>query len=158
MDNADPVWRIIRALNRAARLQQHAAAGTELGQPALGVLNLAAVSSATPSAISRELGLPAQTVSRAVAELEAASMIERHADPHDGRSYVVELTPAGRRTITTFRRDLSEQFAAHLTDWTRNETVEFASRLEALVSALADGTPARPVRARRPNSWRSTPR
>lgn len=156
MDDVDPVWRIIRALHRAARLQQHAAAATELGQPALGVLNLAAVSAATPTDISRELGLPPQTVSRAIAQLEASALVKRREDPHDGRSYIVELTPTGRRTVEAFRRNLSAQFATRLPDWKPSEVAEFASRLEALVSALADDAPGRPVRARRPNPWRTT--
>lgn len=155
MDDVDPVWRIIRALHRAARLQQRAtAATTELGSAALGVLNMATVSSATPSAISRELGLPPQTVSRAIAELETAALIQRHADPDDGRSYSVELTQAGRRTIKAFRRNLSEHFAAHLTQWSPDEVADFAARLDVLVNALADSEPAQPVRTRRPNAWR----
>ncbi|MFI6079362.1 MarR family winged helix-turn-helix transcriptional regulator [Actinoplanes sp. NPDC051343] len=157
MDDTDPVWRIIRALHRAARLQQSAAAATELGQQALGVLNLAAVSSATPSTIAQELSLPPQTVSRAIAELQAASLVERRADPHDRRSYVLELTPSGRQAIGAFRQNLFAQFAAHLTDWTEHEIAEFASHLEALVSALEHGAPARPARARRASSWRSNP-
>ncbi|MBA8989340.1 MarR family winged helix-turn-helix transcriptional regulator [Curtobacterium pusillum] len=154
METDDSVWRIIRALHRAATLQQRAAATAELGYAALGVLNAAAVAPGTPSALSRELGLPPQTVSRAVAELEAATLIERHGDPHDGRSYTVQPTTSGRSTIDAFRRDLSERFVAHLTDWTAGDVSAFAAQLEALVGALEGGTPAPRPRERRARSWR----
>lgn len=148
------IWQIIRSLHRAAKLQQRTSAASELGHASLGVLNATSVRPSTPSSLAVELAMPAQTVTRAIAELEAANLITRVADPNDGRSYVVESTADGNRTITEFRRSLTEQFAVHLAEWEPQEIEQFASRLTNLVDSLESNKPGPLKRERRPNPWR----
>lgn len=148
------IWQIIRSLHRAAKLQQRTPAASELGHASLGVLNAATIRPSTPSSLAGELAMPAQTVTRAIAELEAANLITRVADPDDGRSYIVESTADGIRTITEFRQRLTEQFAAHLSDWELQEVELFASQLAKLIESLEGSKPGSPVRERRPNPWR----
>lgn len=150
----DAIWQIIRSLHRAAKLQQRTAAASELGHASLGVLNATTMRPSTPSLLASELAMPPQAVSRAIAELEAANLITRVADPNDGRSYIVEPTADGNRAITKFRRSLTEQFAAHLGDWEPREIEQFASRLTKLVESLEGNKPKPTVRERRPNPWR----
>ncbi len=148
------IWQIIRSLHRAAKLQQRTAAASELGHASLGVLNVTIIRPSTPSFLADELGIPAQTVTRAIADLEAANLITRVADPNDGRSYIVEPTADGIRTITEFRQSLAEEFAVHLSDWEPQVIEQFASRLTKLVEFLEGNKPVPSVRERRPNPWR----
>ncbi len=46
-----------------------------------------------------------QSMAQTVADLEAAGLISRRADPTDGRRTLVELTPQGRETLQADRRD-----------------------------------------------------
>lgn len=50
----------------------------------------------TPTALAQWMAAPATTVSSYVKRFEARGHVTRVPDPDDGRSYRVELTPAGR--------------------------------------------------------------
>jgi DNA-binding MarR family transcriptional regulator len=52
---------------------------------------------ATPSELSHVLGMPAQTMSDWIALLRDRGHLETRRNPHDGRSQLVSLSPAGRR-------------------------------------------------------------
>jgi DNA-binding MarR family transcriptional regulator len=52
----------------------------------------------TPSELARWMSAPPTTVSSFVKRLEGRGHVERRRHPGDGRSYVLHLTPAGRRT------------------------------------------------------------
>ncbi len=54
----------------------------------------------TPTALLRATGAPRSTISRALGRLEGASLVQRSADPRDGRSVLIRLTVRGRRRIT----------------------------------------------------------
>lgn len=45
-----------------------------------------------------------QSMTQTIGDLEAEGLIERHADPSDGRRILVELTEQGRRTLEADRR------------------------------------------------------
>jgi DNA-binding MarR family transcriptional regulator len=51
----------------------------------------------TPTELARWMSAPPTTVSSAVRRLEGRGHVERRRNPDDGRSYVLGLTPAGRR-------------------------------------------------------------
>ncbi len=51
----------------------------------------------TPSELARWMSAPPTTVSSYVKRFEARGHVERLRNPDDGRSYVLRLTPAGRR-------------------------------------------------------------
>src|SRR5689334_6739168 len=53
---------------------------------------------ATPTSIADQLGMSATTVSAMVDRLVQKGHIRRVPNPDDGRSYFIELTPAGSAT------------------------------------------------------------
>jgi DNA-binding MarR family transcriptional regulator len=63
-----------------------------------------------------------------VQELQRRGLVDKHADPSDGRSCVVEMTDEGRSTLRRFRQARFELFDEIVADWD-----------EATVAALTDG-------------------
>jgi DNA-binding MarR family transcriptional regulator len=68
---------------------------------------LGAGGGATPTELARELGLAPTTLSAIIDRLVRKKQVRRVSHPEDGRSYVLELTAAGRAT----NRRNSERFA-----------------------------------------------
>jgi DNA-binding MarR family transcriptional regulator len=58
---------------------------------------LTSAESLTPSELARWMSAPPTTVSSHVKRLEGRGHVKRLPNPDDGRSYVLKLTPAGRR-------------------------------------------------------------
>jgi DNA-binding MarR family transcriptional regulator len=52
---------------------------------------------ATPSELSHDLGMPAQTMSDWIAAFRSRGIVDVRPNPRDGRSQLVSLTAAGRR-------------------------------------------------------------
>ena len=76
------------------------------------------------SALAAELSLDASTVSRHVRSLEGAGLLERAADPEDGRAFQVALSPAGAARIEEAacrRRDLIGSLLADRNDQDRED-------------------------------------
>lgn len=57
----------------------------------------------TPTELARELGMPLSTLLFRVRRLERRHHVERVANPEDGRSYLVRLTPSGERLLAFAR-------------------------------------------------------
>jgi len=57
----------------------------------------------TPSELALRERVQRPTVTRMLARLEADGIVERAADPADGRSFLVSLTPAGRELLMEVR-------------------------------------------------------
>lgn len=55
------------------------------------------------TALANELGVSQQAMSKTVAEMEAHGYLERRADPTDGRSRPVALSPRGREAVRQAR-------------------------------------------------------
>jgi DNA-binding MarR family transcriptional regulator len=64
-----------------------------------------------------------------------AGMIVRQPDPHDGRSWLVELTPDGQRTARTFKRLVSAQVERMLSGMAGPEREIVEAVLSTLVLA-----------------------
>ncbi|HSK93298.1 MAG TPA: MarR family transcriptional regulator [Candidatus Angelobacter sp.] len=58
--------------------------------------------------VARRLMVTAPVVTRLAASLVESGLVERRADPNDGRAVVLVLTPKGRRRARAMRRDLLE--------------------------------------------------
>ena len=72
-----------------------------LGSAALGVLSqLYRGGALTPTQLARREGVRPQTLTRLLAELEAAGHITRRAHEHDGRQSLLTLAPRGARLLT----------------------------------------------------------
>lgn len=74
-------------------------------------------------------------VSRVVDELEPRGLLERKADPDDGRAVLVAITPAGAKHIRAASRqhaqDVSDYFSAYLTD---DQALALSDALESVMA------------------------
>lgn len=76
------------------------------------------------------------TVSRQVSSLVASGMLEKSADPSDGRAWVVSLTDHGRAAVGRIQASRATWFQGLLSDWDGPATEEFVDRLRELGDAL----------------------
>jgi DNA-binding MarR family transcriptional regulator len=86
------------------RLIDAALTGTELPTEDYPLYALIATAGpVTPTEVARELGLPLSTLLFRIRRLEQRGHTERVPNPADGRSYLVQLAPAGERLLAFAR-------------------------------------------------------
>ena len=85
-------------------------------------------------AIAAAVGSDPSTVSRQVSALVAAGLVERRADPVDGRAQLLATTPAGARRCADARHRRTRSFAQVFAGW----PAESRLRLAELLGRLAD--------------------
>jgi DNA-binding MarR family transcriptional regulator len=88
------------------------------------------------SALAEAVHSDPSTVSRQVAQLVRLGLVERTADPADGRATLLAATPEGRRVFEENRRVRIERVAAMLADWTPDERATFAALLDRFATAF----------------------
>jgi len=89
------VWLVLRVTTGAL---DGALAPTGLTADEFGIYSvLMSADALTPSDLARWMSAPATTVSSVIKRLEQRGHLTRRRNPDDGRSFVVGLTPAGRR-------------------------------------------------------------
>jgi DNA-binding MarR family transcriptional regulator len=72
------------------------------------------------------------TVSRQTSSLVAHGLVERKADPEDGRACLLVATEAGRGTFDRARAERTKHIAAVLADWPANERRTLVALLDRL--------------------------
>ncbi|MEV0738017.1 MarR family winged helix-turn-helix transcriptional regulator [Streptomyces sp. NPDC050549] len=80
--------------------------------------------------LAAHYALDKSTVSRQVAALERAGLIERRPDPEDQRVQVLHLTDAGRRILAQVTQNRQAAFRERLADWPEEDLQRFAGYLE----------------------------
>jgi len=80
--------------------------------------------------LAAHYALDKSTVSRQVAALERAGLIERRPDPEDHRVQVLHLTDAGRRILAQVTENRQAAFRERLADWPEEDLQRFAAYLE----------------------------
>ena len=90
------------------------------------------------------------TVSRQVSSLVTSGLLEKSADPSDGRAWVVSLTDHGRDAVGRIQASRAAWFQGLLSEWDGPETTQFVDRLRELGDALdanlrARGAPTPPM-------------
>ncbi|MFJ3415262.1 MULTISPECIES: MarR family winged helix-turn-helix transcriptional regulator [unclassified Streptomyces] len=80
--------------------------------------------------LAAHYALDKSTVSRQVAALERADLIERRLDPEDHRVQVLHLTAAGRRILAQVTENRQAAFRERLADWPEEDLTRFAGYLE----------------------------
>ncbi|PSL51791.1 DNA-binding MarR family transcriptional regulator [Saccharothrix carnea] len=100
----------------------------------IGTLGLIDRAGAHPSGchakeLAARAGLDPSTVSRAVAALVAHGLVERRADPADGRASILVVTERGRAALADAREFYDRLLGRALADWSTEE-------VEALTTAL----------------------
>ena len=95
--------RLRMAIARTARRLRQSA-GTELGPSSVAALaTIERLGPLTPSELADSEGIKRPTATRIVARLEDDGLIERAADPEDGRSSLISATAAGSALLATLR-------------------------------------------------------
>jgi DNA-binding MarR family transcriptional regulator len=76
------------------------------------------------------------TISRQVASLVKAGLVERRADPGDGRATLLATTTDGARVLDLERRRRAAQLATALSGWTPEHRTQLAELLSRFVTDL----------------------
>ncbi|MGI8760836.1 MAG: MarR family winged helix-turn-helix transcriptional regulator [Jatrophihabitantaceae bacterium] len=82
------------------------------------------------SALAELVQADPSTVSRQVAGLVKDGLLERRADPEDGRACLLVLTPKADEVITEHNEIRIEHFGRMLGDWSERDLRKFASYLQ----------------------------
>jgi DNA-binding MarR family transcriptional regulator len=88
------------------------------------------------SALADCLQSDPSTVSRQVAALVKDGLLERQADPEDGRASMLVLTDQAAGVLDAHARTRAVAFAAMLEDWDDAELAEFATQLGRFTEAF----------------------
>jgi DNA-binding MarR family transcriptional regulator len=104
-----------------------------------GYLALRTLHGLGPSCINglaRELHLDSSTVTRQISALESGGLVTRKVDPNDGRSWLIDLTPGGRRAMRTIERGRHKALDTMLRGWPSEEIQDLARLMTKLNLAL----------------------
>lgn len=104
-----------------------------------GYLALRTLDRLGPSCINglaQELHLDSSTVTRQVGTLESAGFVTRQVDPNDGRSWLIDLTPGGRKAMRTVERGRRQAIDSMLVDWQLKDVSDLSRTISKLNVAL----------------------
>lgn len=134
----DLAVRLRLAITRTSRrLRQEA--GSALGPSqtsALAVID--AHGPLTPSELAEREGIQRPTVTRLLFRLEAAGLVERTADPGDGRSSLIAASAAGRELLRELRLRKDVYLARRLAGLDAEERATLARAAAILERLLAE--------------------
>jgi DNA-binding MarR family transcriptional regulator len=123
-------------LMKAIRLIKQHRAAVQPGLPAPTIGLLQQIDALSSDCHARELaqhaGLDPSTVSRAVASLVAQGLVERQADPGDGRASLLVVTPAGRAALDDAKAWFGDLLDRALAGWDPDDRAALAATLRRL--------------------------
>ena len=102
------------------------------------------------SALAEAVHSDPSTISRQVAQLVRLGLVERTADPEDGRATLLAATAEGRRVFEENRRVRNERIAEMLADWSvadRRTLAELLGRFSTAFENAPTRSPAHPAEA-----------
>ncbi|BBA95650.1 putative marR family transcriptional regulator [Actinacidiphila reveromycinica] len=132
---ADAVVELLRTVRRSkARLL--AAASDDVDSATQILLRTAAAEGPLrASALAASVQSDLSTVSRQVAALVGRGLLERRADPVDGRASLLVVTDSGQAVIAEHEKARTAFFAEVVGDWSPEECGRFARMLERFTAA-----------------------
>lgn len=138
-DEANDVFLGLLRVQKLLVAAKHSAPRLEDGvdvtaYPALFVV--AGAGTVRVSELAATLHNDVSTVSRQVSSLVSSGLLEKSADPNDGRASVVSMTDHGRAAVGRIQASRATWFQGLLTDWDGPATAEFVTRLRELGDAL----------------------
>lgn len=89
------------------------------------------------SALAEHVHTDPSTVSRHVAELVGDGLVERQADPEDGRANLLALTADGLDVVVTMREARDTRVAAALDGWTTEQIEALGEGIERLTTSVS---------------------
>jgi DNA-binding MarR family transcriptional regulator len=87
--------------------------------------------------LAQALHLDASTVTRQVTALESQGFVERRANPADGRSSTIALTPRGRQSMLAVEQERRRNIEALVSDWDSVQQIDLGVALTRLNDSLA---------------------
>ncbi|KOV78512.1 MarR family winged helix-turn-helix transcriptional regulator [Nocardia sp. NRRL S-836] len=140
---ADRVGMAMVRLNKMHAQVAHQMAKQGMDKSAFVLLaNLAGLGECRSSALAEAVLSDPSTVSRQVAGLVKDGLVERRADPADGRASVLAVTEAGRQLLMERRRHRNEAIDRVFADWADDDYKGFADLFERFVHDYERQIPA----------------
>jgi DNA-binding MarR family transcriptional regulator len=124
----------------ARRLRQEAGSGLSPSQTA-ALASIDRHGPLTPSDLATRERIKRPTATRTIDNLEAAGLVERGADPRDGRSCLVSATSTGRRVLAEQRERKDAYLARRLAGLTERDRTLLAGAV-AVLERLLEEDPA----------------
>lgn len=87
--------------------------------------------------IAASIGIGKPSVSRQIVMLESLGLVQKHADPQDGRAQTISLTPEGSQALARTQAARKDLFRTLLEDWEDEELVQLGSLLTKLNDSYA---------------------
>ena len=145
---ADRVTRLLRSLREVTLLWREVTrVAFPAGSSGLGVLHLVEQQGAMRVSDLATCGhVGVSTMSRHVAELTTAGLLDRELAADDARTHVVRLTPAGRAALDKARSDVLGRLLPALQGWDDAELTELERQLARLTNDLTAVTGRAPER------------
>jgi DNA-binding MarR family transcriptional regulator len=117
------------------RTWRQIAAATDVALDRARYIVLRAVAESEPvrtTALAEQVGVDPSTMSRHVNLLEQGGLVQRVADPDDGRAQSVSLSAAGRLVMEKVRAARHDLITQAIADWTNEDRTQLASLLGRL--------------------------
>jgi DNA-binding MarR family transcriptional regulator len=115
---------------------KHQVNGDRLDRLALTVLGtLTYCGPSRLTTIAERCGFDPSTVSRQVADLEKAGLLEREVDPDDRRAILLKASTSGRQLLGRLERGRRKRIERLLTGWTTEEIAAFGQMFGRLNEA-----------------------
>ena len=129
----------VRTMLTAVRVFKRQTPSAGIPPGTIGVLAaIAAEPGSHVKSLAAECALDPSTVSRAVATLVKAGLVERSADPHVGRASVLAATDHGRAALEEVMTHHHRQLADALRDWTPEELTALSTMLQRFTDDLME--------------------
>ena len=132
---AGSVLDLLRTVRKAKARMMANAGGDVESATALLLHSVAALGPVRTSALAAHVNSDLSTVSRQIGVLVASGLLERRADPADGRACLLALTPAGQAAVAEHERGTTAFFAQVLDGWAPDELRQFAGLLDRFTSS-----------------------
>jgi DNA-binding MarR family transcriptional regulator len=91
----------------------------------------------TVTALARAEEISGQSMGATVRSLEGKGLVDRRADPDDGRSALLSIAPGGRKVLTNRRGARTEQLTRALSDGFTTAEIEQLAAAAPLIERLA---------------------
>jgi DNA-binding MarR family transcriptional regulator len=128
---------VVHALMSVGRLMRQRRPGDELEPGTFWLLKaIAADGPMRVTDLASRTNLDTSTVSRHIATLGRAGLVEREPDPADGRAQLVALSSRGREQLHNAFQRRRELLATALEDWTPDDLDDFHRLLATFIAAI----------------------
>jgi DNA-binding MarR family transcriptional regulator len=136
-ESATELFSSLTALLRTSRAQGQRSREMGATGTGLGVLKTLQQGDARPGDLAVSLQVVPSVISRAVAPLEQAGLVERKTDPADARASLLGLTDLGRQRLRQVQEVYVEQLRQAFGSWTDEEAEQAAAVLLRLEQSLS---------------------